>query len=366
MLNKLISYLDNISPLDENAETFARNRLDSLVKPLGSLGVLEDIAVRLAGISGKMYYDTEKRCILVMASDNGVVEEGVASAPQSVTYSQSINLTRGITGAAVLTKQYNADIIVTDVGINADINCDKIINRKIRKSTHNIAKESAMTRDEALKAILIGIEAAENAVIGGYSLIGVGEMGIGNTTTSSAVLCALTGIDIEEITGKGAGLSDQAYRHKIAVIKAALKLNAPDKNDPIDVLAKVGGFDIAAMTGAFIGCACKRVPVVIDGFISVVAALTAARLNPIIKDYMIMSHKSYEKGFIHAANELKLTPYLDLRMRLGEGSGCPLMFSIIDGACAVIKDMATFEEAEIDDSYLDGIEKDNFFCVGDK
>jgi len=362
-VNKLKEYISQIKNPDINAMAKARERLDSLVKPPGSLGRLEDIAATLAGISGGVVYDAGKRCVIIMSSDNGVVEEGVASAPQSVTYMQTINFTRGITGVAAIAKQFNTDLIIVDVGINADISNPLIKNKKIRKSTWNIAKREAMTYDEAVKAILIGIETAAEAVEDGYTLLGAGEMGIGNTTTSSAVLCALTGIPAEQLTGKGAGLKDEAYLHKIEVIKSAVINNKPDLSDPIDILAKVGGFDIAAMAGVFIGGAYMKVPVVIDGFISIVAALTASRINPAVKEYMIASHTSYEQGFIHAARALGVEPCLNMNMRLGEGSGCPIMFAVIDAACAVIRDMGTFEQANIDDEYLNVIKEGDNFTV---
>lgn len=360
----LNGYLSQIKDLNAGAMANARMRLDNLAKPPGSLGKLEEIAVTLAGIGGDIVCEMSKRCVIIMASDNGVVEEGVASAPQAVTYIQTLNFTRGLTGVAVLAKLFNADLIVADVGINADINDPSVKNRKIRKSTWNIAKREAMTYNEAIQAILIGIETAAEAVKDGYKLLGAGEMGIGNTTTSSAVLCALTGISAEQITGKGAGLKEEAYRHKIEVIKTALKNNNPDISDPIDILAKLGGFDIAAMAGVFIGGAYMRVPVVIDGFISMVAALIAYRLNPAVKGYMLASHASYERGFVYAANALGVEPCLNLNMRLGEGSGCPIMFSVIDAACAVIRDMGTFEQAEIDDEYLNEVKDGDNFTVG--
>ena len=360
---KLSGYLSQIRPLDAGAMAKARERLDSLAKPPGSLGVLEDIAVTLAGISGGMFYNTDKRCVIIMSADNGVTEEGVASAPQAVTCAQTVNFTKGITGVAALAKQFNTDLIITDAGINADINNPRIKNKKIRKSTWNIAQREAMDYGEAEQAILIGIETAAEAVKEGYKLLGAGEMGIGNTTTSAAVLCALTGLPAEQVTGKGAGLKEEAYKRKIEVVKTALKNNRPNLSDPIDILAKVGGFDIAAMTGVFIGGAYMRVPVVIDGFISMVAALTASRLNAVSKEYMLASHASYEQGFTHAAQALGVEACLNLNMRLGEGSGCPLMFAVIDAACAVMRDMGTFEQANIDSGYLDEIKTGDNFTV---
>jgi nicotinate-nucleotide--dimethylbenzimidazole phosphoribosyltransferase len=364
MTSDLLSkYLSEIKPLDGGAMDKARARQRRLAKPPGSLGKLEDIAVRLAGISGEMFYDTGKRCVIIMSSDNGVVEEGVASAPQEVTHIQTVNFTKGITGVAALARQFAADLIVVDVGVNADISHPLIKNRKIRKSTWNIKKRGAMTYNEAQRAILIGIETAIEAVKNGYKLLGAGEMGIGNTTTSAAVLCAMTGLSPKFATGKGAGLGEQAYKHKIGVVKTAIKNNRPDPCDPIDVLAKVGGLDIAAMAGVFIGGAYMRAPVVIDGFISMVAALAAARLNPFVKEYAFASHSSYEQGYAHAAKALGAEPCLDLNMRLGEGSGCPLMFMIMDAACAVMRDMGTFRQADIGDEYLNEIREGDFFTV---
>jgi len=362
-MNGLSHYLSQISPLNNDAMIEAQLRLDSLAKPPGSLGRLEEIAVTLAGISGKMYYDTSKRCVIIMSSDNGVVDEGVASAPQAVTYLQTVNFAKGVTGVDALAKLFGTDLIVVDVGINAEVDYPHIKNKKIRKSTWNIASKEAMTHDEARQAILVGVTTAIEAVKNGYALLGAGEMGIGNTTTSSAVLCALTGIPVEQATGKGAGLKEEAYMKKIDVIRTALANYRPDPSDPVDVLAKVGGFDIAAMAGVFIGGAYMKAPVVIDGFISIVAALVASRLCPAAKDYMIASHSSFEQGFTHAARELGVEPYLHLNMRLGEGSGCPLMFAVIDAACAIIRDMGTFEQACIDNEYLDEIKDGDNFTV---
>ena len=361
--DKLIQYVSKIKCLDSEAAAKARARLNELAKPPGSLGKLEEIAEKLAGISGEMYYDTAKRCVIVMASDNGVYEEGVAATPQSVTYSQTINCARGLTGIAVIAKQFNADVIVVDVGVNADIDHPLIKNRKIRKSTWNIAKGAAMTYEEAIKAVLSGIETAIEAVGEGYKLLGAGEMGIANTTTSAAVLSALTGIPAEKTAGKGAGLKEEAYKHKIEVIKKAIENNKPNPDDPIDVLAKVGGFDIAAMTGLFLGGAYMRVPVVIDGFISMVAALTASRISPVAKDFMFASHESYEQGFAHAAKALGIETHLNLNMRLGEGSGCPIMFAVIDAACAMMRNMGTFKQAEIDNDYIEELKTGDNFSV---
>ena len=361
--DELTRYISQIQSPDHDAMEKAQARLDSLVKPPGSLGRLEDIAAALAGISGKIINKYDKRCVIIMASDNGVVDEGVSSAPQNITHLMTLNFSKGITGAAVLAKQFNSDLIVVDVGINADMDYPLIKNKKIRKSTWNIARQAAMTREEAVKAIVTGIETAIEAVKDGYTLLGAGEMGIGNTTSSAAVLCAMTGISAEKAAGKGAGLNKGAYQKKISVIKTALQINNPNPDDPVDVIAKVGGFDIAAMAGLYIGAAYMKVPVVIDGFISMVAALAASRLNPLIKNYMFASHASYEQGFAHAAHALGAEPYLYLNMRLGEGSGCPLMFAMIDAACAVINNMGTFEQAKIGEEYLDKIKNGGNFTI---
>ena len=360
----LAKYLAKIEPLDDSAMEAAQEKLDSLVKPPGSLGELEAIAVRLAGISGRLHSDISKRCVIIMASDNGVVDENISAAPQSVTCAQTINIANGIAAVSVIARQFNSDLILTDVGINAEIDHPAVINRKIRKGTRNIAKQSAMTYNEAEQAVLIGAETAVDAVKKGYTLIGAGEMGIGNTTTSAAVLCALCGITPEQAAGKGAGLGEEAYHHKIEVIRTALERNNPNPANPLNVLTKVGGFDIAAMTGIFIGAAYMRVPVVIDGFISIVAALAAAKLNPLAREYMFASHASFEQGYKYAAKALEIEPCLYLNMRLGEGSGCPLMFAIMDAACSVMRDMGTLEQGNISGKYLEAVKNADFHIRG--
>lgn len=352
-LEELSKIINGIEDVNKEVLVEADKRMTSLAKPLKSLGKLEEIAIKLSGITGKIKNKINKKIVIIMCSDNGVVEEGVASAPQSVTLAQTINFTKGLTGVAVIAEANNTDLMVVDVGINCDFNHPKVINKKIRKSTNNIAKGPAMSYEEAVKAILVGIESVEKAKNNGYEIIGVGEMGIGNTSTSSAVLSALTGINVKDVVGRGAGITDEAYIKKINVVKKAIEINNPCKEDPIDVIAKVGGFDIAAMVGVFLGAAYYKIPVVIDGFICAVSALIAFKLNPKTNDYMFTSHVSKELGFKVAMEELKLSPMLNLDMGLGEGSGCPLAFSIIDSACAVMNNMATFEEAEINDSYLD-------------
>ena len=350
----------NIQPLDEEAMAAARERQAQLAKPPGSLGRLEDLSIQLAGITGKVHNKIEKKHLLVFAADNGVVEEGVSSAPQSVTLMQIINLTRHKTGASTLCKHFGCEITVCDVGVNADIREPKVLNKKIAYGTQNIVLGPAMSREQCEQAIYVGFELAQNTEA---DVIGIGEMGIGNTTTSSAVLSVLLDADVDAVTGRGGGITDQSFLKKKQVIKDAIAINNPNKNDVIDVLAKVGGFDIAAMCGAFLGCAAKHTPVVIDGFISAVAALCAYKLYPNSVRYFIPSHASYEIGYKLAMDAMNLQPLFLLGMRLGEGSGCPLAFEILDAACAVINDMATFDQAGIDDGYLDEIREGDKFSV---
>ena len=357
---ELKSWIQKISPLDAEAMAQARERQAQLAKPPGSLGRLEDLSVQLAGITGTVHNSAKKQHLLVFAADNGVVEEGVASAPQSVTLSQTINLTRAKTGASTLCKHFGCGITVCDVGVNADIREPRVLNKKIAYGTKNIVKGPAMTRQQALQAILTGIELAANTEA---DVLGIGEMGIGNTTTSSAVLSVLLDAQVEAVTGRGGGITDASFQKKKWVIKTAIEVNQPDKNDVIDVLAKVGGFDIAAMCGAFLGAAATRRPVVIDGFISVVAALCAWKLCPDAVHYFVPSHASFEIGYKLAMDAMGLEPLFLLGMRLGEGSGCPLAFQILDAACAVINDMATFEQAGINDDYLDEIRVGDKFSV---
>ena len=357
---ELRNWIEKVSALDEAAMAQARERQAQLAKPPGSLGRLEDLSVQLAGITGKVHNSVKRQHLLVFAADNGVVEEGVASAPQSVTLSQTINLTRAKTGASTLCKHFGCGITVCDVGVNANIREPRVLNQKIAYGTQNIVKGPAMTRDQAVQAIMTGIELAATTEA---DVLGIGEMGIGNTTTSSAVLSVLLDADIEAVTGRGGGITDASFLKKKWVIKTAIETNQPDKTDVIDVLAKVGGFDIAAMCGAFIGAAATKRPVVIDGFISVVAALCAYKLCPNAVHYFVPSHASFEIGYKLAMDAMKLQPLFLLGMRLGEGSGCPLAFQILDAACAIINDMATFEQAGINDDYLDEIRVGDKFSV---
>ena len=358
MQKELDALVREVLPLDRSAMTAAEEYQARLAKPPGSLGRLEEISIQLAGITGRVHNALNKKQLLVFAADNGVVAEGVSSAPQSVTKQQTINLMRGKTGAAVLAKYFGCGLTVCDVGVNADIYESTVLNRKIAYGTQNICTGPAMTREQTLQAILTGAEIARTV---DADVIGVGEMGIGNTTTSSAVLAVLLGTDVEAVTGRGGGITEESFRKKKAVIRTAIEVNRPDRDDVVDVLSKVGGFDLAAMCGAFLGAAAARRPAVIDGLISAAAALCAVRLCPNVRGYLVPSHASFEIGYRLAMEAMDLRPLFDLGMRLGEGSGCPLAFQVLDAACAVINDMATFDEAGINDDYLDEIRRGDQF-----
>lgn len=358
MQKELDALVREVLPLDRSAMTAAEEYQARLAKPPGSLGQLEEISIQLAGITGHVHNALNKKQLLVFAADNGVVAEGVSSAPQSVTMQQTINLTRGKTGAAVLAKRFGCGLTVCDVGVNADIYESTVLNRKIAYGTQNICTGPAMTREQTLQAILTGAEIARTV---DADVIGVGEMGIGNTTTSSAVLAVLLGADVEAVTGRGGGITEETFRKKKAVIRTAIEVNRPDRDDVVGVLSKVGGFDLAAMCGAFLGAAAARRPAVIDGLISAAAALCAVRLCPNVRGYLVPSHASFEIGYRLAMEAMDLRPLFDLGMRLGEGSGCPLAFQVLDAACAVINDMATFDEAGINDDYLDEIRRGDQF-----
>ena len=358
MQKELDALVRAVAPLDRGTMTAAEEYQARLAKPPGSLGRLEEISIQLAGITGRVHNALNKKQLLVFAADNGVVAEGVSSAPQSVTKQQTINLMRGKTGAAVLAKHFGCGLTVCDVGVNADIYESAVLNRKIAYGTQNICTGPAMTREQTLQAILTGAEIARTV---DADVIGVGEMGIGNTTTSSAVLAVLLGADVEAVTGRGGGITEESFRKKKAVIRTAIEVNRPDRDDVVGVLSKVGGFDLAAMCGAFLGAAAARRPAVIDGLISAAAALCAVRLCPNVRGYLVPSHASFEIGYRLAMEAMDLRPLFDLGMRLGEGSGCPLAFQVLDAACAVINDMATFDEAGINDDYLDEIRRGDQF-----
>lgn len=343
-----------IQPLDETTTKKAWQKIDNLVKPIGSLGRLEEIAAQISGITGRINNHLSKKCIIVMSADNGVYEEGVSASPQELTLLQTINFTKGMTGVNVLSAHAHAELRIVDIGIKDEFTCPGVLNKKVRKGTSNMAKGPAMSREEAVNAIGVGIDIVSELADNGYHILGTGEMGIGNTSSSSAILMALTGCSCDLAVGKGAGLTEASFAHKKQVIQRALDINKPNSKDPLDILSKVGGLDIAGLTGCFLGAGFYRIPIVIDGFISAAAALIAYKINPQVKAYLIPSHASAEPGYEFIMKELGLEPILNLKMRLGEGTGCALAFHIIDAAMEMMNHMGTFQEANItSDSLID-------------
>jgi nicotinate-nucleotide--dimethylbenzimidazole phosphoribosyltransferase len=339
-----------ILPLDEEAMERARQHLDQLTKPPGSLGKLEEIAVQLAGITGELTPSFGTKTVVVMAGDHGVCEEGVSAFPSEVTWQMVLNFLAGGAAVNVLARHAGANVVCVDMGINGDVEHPGLLNRKIRRGTRNMAKEAAMTREEAEAAVKAGYELALELAAQGTGLFATGEMGIGNTTPSAAILAAFGGITPAAAAGRGTGISDQRLVRKIEVIEQALQTNLPNPADPMDVLAKVGGLEIAGLTGLILGASASRKPIVIDGFISTAAALTAARLAPAAKGYMIGSHLSGEQGHALLVKEAGISPVLGLDMRLGEGTGAVLAFHLVEAAVKIMAEMATFAQAGVSGS----------------
>ncbi|QEK11261.1 nicotinate-nucleotide--dimethylbenzimidazole phosphoribosyltransferase [Crassaminicella thermophila] len=339
--------LKKIEGLNEGAMQKTKERIDNLIKPQRSLGKLEDIAIQLSGITGKLYPKVDRKAIIVMAADHGVCEEGISAAPQIVTKMMTSYIAKGLSGVCALASQARAEVITVDIGIASQIDDENVINKKVRLGTNNMTKGPAMTKEEAIKALEVGIEIATDAIKNGINLLGTGEMGIGNTTPSTAILAVMGEFDAEEITGIGANLPKEELTNKINVIKKAIEVNKPNKKDAIDVLAKIGGLDIAGMAGVMIAGAANKVAVVVDGYISTAAAIIATAIEPKVKDYLISSHMSNEKGASKASEILGLKPMLDMDMRLGEGSGAALAFNIIEAATFMNEKMITFQEAGI-------------------
>ncbi|MEG1311118.1 MAG: nicotinate-nucleotide--dimethylbenzimidazole phosphoribosyltransferase [Romboutsia sp.] len=346
-MSLLDNILNNIESLNTTSIKEAKQKLDRLIKPTGSLGKIEDICMQLAGIYENKDFDTSKKVIIAFAGDHGVYEEGIAPDPQNITQIQFPNFAKRICGVGVLCKFVDADIVAVDVGINCDHKLEGILDYKIRKGTSNMVKEPAMTRDEAIRCLEVGIQVAQDCINKGYKVIGIGEMGIGNTTASSAIISVIDNCDPSEVTGIGAGLKKERVKYKADTIRRAIELNNPDRDDAIDILSKVGGFEIGAMTGVILACSVNRIPVVIDGFISYASALLAYKINPKSKDYMIASHSSAEPGTEKALQIIKLSPILNMDMRLGEGSGAALAFNIIEASNYTYKNMATFDEIDM-------------------
>lgn len=340
--------LASIKPVDPALLAAAQAKLDNKTKPLGSLGRLEEFARRVAAISGNMRPDLARKVIYTFAGDHGVVEEGVSAFPKEVTPQMVFNFLNGGAGVNVLARHVGAEVRVVDMGVDFDFGATPgLIDRKIARGTKNLAKEPAMTRAEAVAAVEAGITLALDAKAEGVAILGTGDMGIGNTTPSSAIIAAFSGIAVRELTHKGTGINDAALEKKIKAIEQGLAVNHPDPQDPIDVLAKVGGFEIAGIAGLVLGAAAAGIPVVIDGFISTAGALIASELHPSVKEYIFAAHKSVEIGHTFMLDRMDAVPILDLQLRLGEGTGAALAMTLIEAGARVLCEMASFAEAGV-------------------
>lgn len=346
-MQTLATLLAAIAPLDRDAMVNAQRYIDGLLKPPGSLGRLETLAVQLAGMPGLTDgLDTSRKAIMVMCADHGVYAEGVAVAPQAVTAIQTINMTRHNTGVCVLGALAGADVTVVDVGVDSGP-LPGVLNMKVARGSGNIATGPAMMRQQAEDLLLATAKLTLAKAAEGVRLFGVGELGMANTTPAAAMVSAFTGSDPNDTVGMGANLPADKMAHKVAVVREALKVNQPEAADGIDVLAKVGGFDLVGMTGVMLGAAAAGLPVVLDGFLSYASALAACAIAPGARDYLIPSHLSAEKGAMIALNHLGLEPYLHMGMRLGEGSGAALAMHIVDAACAMYNNMGSLAESNI-------------------
>lgn len=345
-MEKIQETLNKIRPIDIELMKKAQARLDSLTKPPGSLGKLEEFAKKIVGITGRERPSLEKKVIFTLAGDHGVVREGVSAYPQEVTPQMVYNFLRGGAAINVLARHVGARVVVVDIGVAVDLKPQPgLVIRKIGYGTGNIAEGPAMTREEAIKAIETGIELMEAAK--NEEIVGIGEMGIGNTTPSSAIIACLTGVEVKAVTGRGTGITEAQLAHKIRVIEKALEVNNPNPEDPIDVLAKVGGYEIGGLAGIVLAASAYRIPVVIDGFISTAAALIAYQLAPTVGPYLFASHKSVEIGHGITLDKMGLSPILDLSLRLGEGTGAALAMNLLEAGVKIYNEMATFEEAGV-------------------
>ncbi|MDD3520850.1 MAG: nicotinate-nucleotide--dimethylbenzimidazole phosphoribosyltransferase [Actinomycetota bacterium] len=350
----LMENLSRVGILDARALNEAQKKLDNLTKPKGSLGRLEELAMQIAGISGRMVSRFDNKTIFTMAGDHGVTEEKVSTYPKEVTPQMVFNFLSGKAAINVLAKHIGAEVMVVDMGVSFDFEDHPfLINKKVGYGTRNMAREPAMTREEAMQSILNGIETCKLATVKktepdiGTDIIGTGDMGIGNTTASSAIAAVICDADVADVTGLGTGLNEEGLHNKINVIRKAIKINKPDKEDAIDILAKVGGFEIGGIAGLIIGAAINRIPVVIDGFISGAGALIALKLCPDTKHFMIASHQSVEKGHIAILSKLGLKPLFNLDLRLGEGTGAALGINFAEASLKIMNEMATFSEAKV-------------------
>jgi nicotinate-nucleotide--dimethylbenzimidazole phosphoribosyltransferase len=348
MMEKLQRTLSGITAVNGDAAQVAQKHLDNLTKPPGSLGVLEDIVKKMASITGETKPALPKKTCILMAGDHGVTDEGVSAYPKEVTPQMVLNFLSGGAAMSVLSRHAGAELIVVDVGVAADMpEHPLLVQKKVAYGTANMAKGPAMTREQAVAALEVGIEVAEGCLEKGTGIFGTGEMGIGNTTPSVAITAFYKNCSVGEVCGRGTGVDDVRFRHKINVVETALRVNNPDSSDPLDVLAKIGGLEIAGMAGVMLAAAAHRVPVLVDGFISSAAALVAARLQPLAVDYMLASHLSEEPGHAAALELLGLTPFLQMKMRLGEGTGAALAMTMVDAALKITHEMASFEQAGV-------------------
>ncbi len=342
--------LSGIEPVSRRLLEEAQRRLDNLTKPKGSLGRLEELGKRFVAIRGDLEERVSGKLVFVFACDHGVVEEGVSAFPKEVTQQMVLNFLNGGAGINVISRFAGAEVKVVDVGVDADLShleARGLILKKVGYGTSNIARGPAMSEQQALESVKVGFDLASQAVDEGYNLLAVGEMGIGNTTPSSAIYAVVTGRPVEEVTGRGTGIDDEALKKKIEVVKRAIEVNNPDPSDPMDVLRKVGGFEIGAMMGVMLAGAFYRVPVVVDGFISSASALLAVALKPEVKDYLIFSHRSQAYGHDAVLGHLGVKPLLDLGMRLGEGTGAVLGMWLVHLGEKILHEMATFEDASV-------------------
>lgn len=337
-----------IPPIDLKHERAARARLDRLTKPLGSLGRLEDLAARYAAMTACLEPVVSRKIVCTFVGDHGVAAEGVSAYPAEVTAQMVLNFARGGAGVNVLAGHVGAEVRVVDIGVACDLGVvPGIISRKVVRGTRNMVAGPAMSREEAIRTIEVGIAVAEEAIGDGADLIGTGDMGIGNTTPSSAITAVLTGRSVAAVTGRGTGVDDKGLTRKIDVIERAILVNEPQASDPLDVLAKVGGAEIGGIAGCILGAARHRVPVVLDGFISGAGALIAVGLQPRCRDYLVASHQSVEQGHRAVLDHLALDPLLDLNLRLGEGTGACLGMSLVEAAVKLFSQMATFDAAGV-------------------
>ncbi len=353
-MEKIKHAINSIKAPDKMVYEKALARLADQARPAGSLGILEDISARRGAIAGTLDVRLQKKVIVTCAGDHGVVAEGVSLFPQEVTPQMVLNFVDGGASINVLGKHAGNRVIAVDLGVNYDFDpALPIFHKKVGKGTANFARGPAMTREEAIRSIAAGIEIVEELCgQGALDLLGTGDMGIGNTTPSTAVIAAFSGIPVEKLTGRGTGINDATLKNKIAVIEKALQMHAPDLRDPVDILAKVGGFEIGGLAGLVIGAAAKGIPVICDGFISTAGALIACELAPAAKAYLFTSHRSVEVGHRYMHERLGIEPLLDLGFRLGEGTGAAIAMELLDAATRILADIKTFAEVAIKNAQI--------------